>query len=400
MTRSSSSSASALPGQGLGSVAILALGTFAVGTDAFIVSGFLPSIAQSLQASNSLTGLSVTVFAGTYALLAPVLATVTAPWARNRVLVGALVVLAVANLLSALAPDIWTLLASRALAAVGAAAYTPTATAAGGALVRPELRARAFSLVTGGLTVATALGVPLGNLVSQWFGWRTALGMVAALAGLACAGVALIMPSLPGQPRSSLRARLAVLRRPAVAWVLPLTVVGMTACYIVYAYSVPALQALGIADGRIGMMLLCYGVGAVLGNLLAGYATDRWGPTPVSATAYVAMAASFGIMAWLAVAGAGHDVAVGLLVLVWGMSSWGQTPPQQLRLTNAAPQEAPLVVALNASCIYLGIALGTALGAGLLAHGAVLGFAVSALAALAALGFVAGLARHEGARAR
>jgi len=396
MTRSSSSPAGALPAQGLGSVAILALGTFAVGTDAFIVSGFLPSIAQSLQASNSVTGLSVTVFAATYALLAPVLATATAPWPRKRVLVGALVVLAVANLLSALALDIGTLLASRALAAVGAAAYTPTATAAGGALVRPALRARAFSLVTGGLTVATALGVPLGNLVSHWFGWRTALGMVAALAALACAGVALIMPALPGQARSPLRVRLAVLRRPAVAWVLPLTVVGMTACYIVYAYSVPALQALGVADGRIGMMLLCYGAGAVLGNLLAGYGADRWGPTPVSIAAYVAMAASFGTMAWLAAAGAGHDAAVGLLVLVWGMSSWGQTPPQQLRLTNAAPQEAPLVVALNASCIYLGIALGTALGAGLLTHGAALGFAVSGLVALAALGFVAVLATQDG----
>lgn len=398
MTRSSSPPAIPAPAHGLGSVAILALGTFAVGTDAFIISGFLPSIADTLQASNSATGLSVTVFAATYALLAPVLATVTAPWPRNRVLVGALAVLAVANLVSALAPDIWTLLASRVLAAVGAAAYTPTATAAGGALVRPESRARAFSVVTGGLTVATALGVPLGNLVSHWFGWRSALGMVAALAALACAGIALIMPPLPGQPRSPLRTRLAVLRRPAVAWVLPLTVIGMTACYIVYAYSVPALRALGVADGRIGVMLLCYGVGAVLGNLLSGYATDRWGPMPVSIAAYLAMAASFGIMAWLAAAGGGHDAAVGLLVLVWGTSSWGQTPPQQLRLTDAAPQEAPLVMALNASCIYLGIALGTALGAALLAYGVIVGFAVSALAALAALAFLAPLSRRRASR--
>ncbi|MPS50066.1 MFS transporter [Alcaligenaceae bacterium SAGV3] len=138
MTRSSSPPAGALPAQGLGSVAILALGTFAVGTDAFIVSGFLPSIAQSLQASNSVTGLSVTVFAATYALLAPVLATATAPWPRKRVLVGALVVLAVANLLSALAPDIGTLLASRALAAVGAAAYTRAGRGAAGGGGAPD----------------------------------------------------------------------------------------------------------------------------------------------------------------------------------------------------------------------------------------------------------------------
>ncbi|WP_198951305.1 MFS transporter [Pigmentiphaga sp. NML080357] len=396
MNPSTSSIPAQAPARGLGSIAILALGTFAVGTDAFIVSGFLPSIAHALQSSNSLAGLSVTVFATTYALLAPVLATLTAPWPRNRVLVWALAILAAANLASALAPDIWILLASRALAAMGAAAYTPTATAAAGSLVRPELRGRAFSMVTGGLTVATALGVPLGNLVSQWLGWRAALGMVAALSALAGAGVFLIMPPMPGQPRAPLRARLAVLRRPAVAWVLPLTLIGMTACYIVYAYSVPALQALGVADERMGLMLLCYGIGAVLGNLLAGYGADRWGPARMSVAAYVVMAATFGLMSWLAAAGGGPGFVVGLLVLAWGFSSWGQTPPQQLRLTNAAPQEAPLVMALNASCIYFGIGLGTALGAALLVHGMVVGFGISALAAAGALGFLGLTMRRRG----
>src|SRR4051794_24520398 len=174
---------------GLGPTLVLALGTFAVGTDAFIVAGFLPSMARTLHVSTGAAGQSVTVFAVAYAVLAPVLATLTARLPRRMLLVGALVVLGVANLASALAPNLPLLIASRVLAAAGAAVYTPGAGAVGAALVRAELRARALAVVVGGLTVATALGVPLGDVAGHWLGWRAALGLVAALSLVAAAGV-------------------------------------------------------------------------------------------------------------------------------------------------------------------------------------------------------------------
>ncbi|SDH92848.1 Predicted arabinose efflux permease, MFS family [Sinosporangium album] len=381
---------------GLSSALVLALGTFAVGTDAFIVAGFLPSMAADLRVSSATAGQSITVFAAAYAVLSPVLATLLARLPRRTLLIGALVTLGIANLGSALAPDMAVLIATRVLAAAGAAAYTPNAGAVSAALVRPELRARALAVVVGGLTIATALGVPLGSVAEHWFGWRTALGLVAGLCLLVAVIVRLIMPRLPGSPRVPLRTRLAVLRRPAVLTVLPLTVIGMGAGYTAYAYSVPVLEGVKVPEGAILGMLFLYGLGSVVGNLASGYATDRWGSAKVLTAGYTAMALALGSLAWLAAAEADVQPLVGALVLLWGAASWCQTPPQQHRLIEVAPQEAPLVVSLNASSIYLGIGLGTVIGGATLAAGAATVYGLGAALAAAALLFLLSTAGRRG----
>ncbi|WP_249359622.1 MFS transporter [Nocardia cyriacigeorgica] len=347
---------------GLGAVWMLGLGTFAVGTDAFVVAGFLPDMAASLAVSAATAGLSITVFAVAYAVAAPVLATLTARIPRRGLLVAALIVLAVANLGSALAPTMALLLAARVLAALGAAVYTPNAGAVSAALVRPQLRARALAIVVGGLTVATALGVPLGNVVVRWLNWRTALGIVAALCLLVAVWLLRLLPSLPGNPRVPMRTRLAVLTTPAVAAILPVTVIGMAAGYVAYAYTVPALASAGVPEHAMTLMLFLYGAGAVAGNLVSGYATDRWGPTRVLAVGYTSMAIGLAALMGIAVSGLHSPALVGVLVVVWGAGTWCQTPAQQHRLIDAAPEGAPLVVSLNASAIYAGIGLGTVVG--------------------------------------
>ncbi|MFG1604784.1 MFS transporter [Actinoplanes sp. NPDC049265] len=379
---------------GLRSTAVLALGTFAVGTDAFVVAGFLPAMSASLGVSAATAGQSVTVFALSYAVLAPVVSTLAARVPRRLLLVTALLVLAAANLGSALAPTLPVLLATRVLAAAGAAGYTPNAGAVSAALVRPEQRGRALAVVIGGLTVATALGVPLGTLLNQITDWRTVLAAVALLCLLVAAGVRLVMPALPGAPRTPFRQRLAVLRRPAVLGVLPLTTLGMASCYTIYAYSIPALQAAGSPVGWAGLMLFLYGAGAVAGNLYAGYAIDRWGPVPLLTGAYVLMAVVLAAGGALALAGSRLPLVVAAIAFGWGASSWSQTPAQQHRLIAAAPGEAPLVVSLNSSGIYLGIALGTAVGGAAYATGFPAMYATGAAGAVIALLFLVLTARR------
>lgn len=341
---------------------VLGLGTFAVGTDAFIVAGFLPSMAHDLHASQSGAGQSVTVFSLTYALASPIIAAATARVPRRVLLIAGLLVLCVANLGSALSQDLAMLISTRVVAAIGAASYTPNAGAVSASLVRPEFRARALAVVIGGLTVSTALGVPLGNTVNQYLGWRSALGMVAALCLVCALAVRLTLRPIPGNPAMGLRQRLAVLRRPNVVAVLPLTVLGMTAAYVIYAYTVPVLAAVRISAHTVVWMLVVYGIGAVFGNLFSGWSTDRWGAVPTLSAGYVCMAAALGLLGWMAGAHISAVALVVLLLFVWGASSWCQTPSQQHRLIKAAPQEAPLVVSLNSSGIYLGISLGTLIG--------------------------------------
>ncbi|WP_051178749.1 MFS transporter [Nocardia concava] len=387
ITRSTATEAPA-ESNGLRRTLILALGTFAVGTDSFILAGFLPDLAGSLHVSTATAGLAVTVFAAAYALGSPVLATLTARLPRRTLLVSALLVLALGNLGSALSPTFWTLLATRIVAAVGAAAFTPNAGAVAAALVRPEARARALSVVVGGLTIATALGVPLGDVLGQWLGWRAALTGVALVCLVAAAGVAAWVPTLPGNPYVPLAKRLSVLRNRSVATVLPLTLLGMAAAYTVYAYAVPALGALGIGATSTAWVLMLYGAGAVAGNLSSGYITDRWGAPRVLTIGYALMAASLALMGALAAADVRAPVLVGLLALAWGAASWCQTPAQQHRLIAAAPQESGLVVALNASCIYFGIGAGTLLGGLTIGHGVPAMYGVAAALAVAALAYL------------
>ncbi|SPL93383.1 MFS transporter, DHA1 family [[Actinomadura] parvosata subsp. kistnae] len=377
---------------------MLGLGTFAVGTDAYVVAGFLPAMARSLEVSESTAGQSATVFAVAYAVLSPVLATFTARVPRRALLTAALAVLALANLGSALAPNYPVLMVTRVLAAAGAAAFTPNAGAVAAAMAAPQQRARALAVVVGGLTVATALGVPLGNLADRALSWRAALGLVAALCAVCAAGVLAVLPGLPGSPSVPLRARLDALRHPGVVAVLPLTLLGIMASYGLYAYAVPLLHELGATPASEMWLLFLYGVGAFVTNLVAGRAADRYGPVRVLAVGYTALTLTLG--AFTLAAGTGPHVlpAAALLMAAWGASTWFQTPAQQLRLITAAPQETAVVVGLNGSVLYLGIALGTALGGLLLPVGAPVALGVSAVLAAGCLLYLAAT-RRVGERA-
>lgn len=381
--------------RGLGSTLVLALGTFAVGTDAYVVAGFLPAMAHSLRVTEGAAGQSATAFAIAYAVLSPVLATALARIPRRALLVGALAVLALANLASALAPNFGVLMVTRVLAASGAAAFTPNAGAVAASLVAPAQRARALAVVVGGLTVATALGVPLGNLAGKILDWRAALGLVAALCAVCALGVFAAMPALPGHPRVPLRERLAALRQPGVVAVLPLTVLGLAASYGLYAFAVPVMRALGAGAGAETWLLFLYGVGAVAGNLVAGAMVDRHGPIPVQAVGFTVLTVTLAVSAWASGAGTRWLPLTAALMAAWGAATWFQTPAQQVRLINAAPRETAVVVGLNSSALYAGIGLGTALAGVLLPVGPPVALAVCAGLALVCLPYLGATRRYR-----
>ena len=194
---------------------MLALGMFALGTDNFVVAGILPSVARSLHTSTSLAGQMVTVYALSYAVMAPVMAAVAGGWPRKRLLVSALGLFVVGNVITASAVDLPTVLFSRALAGLGAAMFAPTALGVATSLATPESRGRALSTVTAGLAGATALGAPLGTFIGGFGSWRTTLWFVAILGLVAMSGWWTMLRSLPQPARIGLRARLVPCVIPA-----------------------------------------------------------------------------------------------------------------------------------------------------------------------------------------
>ncbi|MFB7378109.1 MFS transporter [Kitasatospora purpeofusca] len=338
---------------------LLALGTFAVGTDTMVMAGILGPIAEDLGVTVAAAGQLVTVFALGYALLAPPLAALTARWPRRRLLLTALAVFAAANALSALAPSYGTLLATRVLAAAGAALYTPTANAVATTLVAPERRGRALATVLGGMTVATALGVPLGT----WIGrtdWRLTMWLVTALGAAALAGLALLLRDLPAPAVApGLRDRLAPLRDRRVLGAASTTLLFFLAFQTVYIYLATAIApATGGRADRLSLVLLVSGLASVAGSWLGGRLVDRVGVRRVLLVGSTVAALAFAALPW-----AGRSMPGALAyAVVTPLAGWAVSVALPHRLASLDPGNAQLLISLNSSALYLGTAAGGAVG--------------------------------------
>ncbi|MGH9064073.1 MAG: MFS transporter [Acidimicrobiales bacterium] len=343
---------------------MLALGTFAIGTDGFVIAGVLPGIAHHLHVTLSGAGLLVSVFAVVYGLSAPLLTAASSRADRRSVLALGMAVLAGANLAGALAPGYGVLMVARVAAALGAALYSPIALAAAAQLSPPDLRGRSVSRVLAGMTVSLVLGVPLGALLGSLGSWRLTFGFVAVVSALAGLGLGVALPRVPPTPASSLRSRLALLRGPAVAANRGATFVWITGAFAAYTFVAPILGAAGGWRGpAVGGLLLLYGAAAFDGNALGGLAADRFGPRRCIMVALVSLVASLGALACATRLGppVGAPIAIAAL-MAWAGAGWSLTPAQAHRLVGMVPGAGPEVLSLNTSAVYLGIAAGAALG--------------------------------------
>lgn len=353
----------------------LALGTFAVGTEGHMIAAILPRISADLVVSVGTAGQLVTIFALTYALSSPILTAFMGHFDRRRLLLAAMAAFAVTNVLAAIAPTYGSLAIARVLLAISAGLYVPNANALGSALVAPEKRGRALAIVSGGLGVAVAIGVPLGSLIGDTFGWRVAFVGVAVLAAVAFVGLLNGLPADVGKGLAvmTLRERLLVVRQPGALVALVQTTLFAMGAYAAYTYVALLLSTIaGFTGTGISVALFLFGVSAFLGILIGGNLSDRIGSRRVVALTMPMLAVVFIVISmlphWLPVSEAGGAMLA--LVAVWGFASWGFFPAQQARLIGiAGSRSGPIALSLNASCLYLGFSLGAAAGSTVLTFG-------------------------------
>ncbi|TFW08510.1 MFS transporter [Oxalobacteraceae bacterium OM1] len=339
---------------------VLAAGMFAIGTDSFVVAGILPEVSKSLGVSIGLAGQMVTVYALSYALLSPVIAATAAHWPRKRLLLAGLVVFVLGNLVTALAPNIELALASRFLAGLGAAMFSPTATATGASLVPPEKRARALAIVIAGLSSATAFGSPLGTFIGGLGDWRLTMWFVTAVGALATIAIYTMLPAIPALPSVTLRQRLAPVRDSRVALTLLTTLVAYAGMFAVYTYvGVTFDRATGGRANTLAALLLLWGVAATVGNFVAGALTDRFGSRFIINGALAVAAVDFALMPWMSA----HLWTAALSIVIWALCGWGLLVPQQHRLISLTPGSAPLVLGLNSAALYVGVSAAAVIGA-------------------------------------
>ncbi|MEV0279242.1 Cmx/CmrA family chloramphenicol efflux MFS transporter [Streptomyces sp. NPDC050610] len=369
-------------------VYVLGLAIFAQSTSEFMLSGLVPDIAADLHVSISQAGLLTSAFAIGMIVGAPLLAVLALRRPRRGTLIACLVVFAAAHVVGALTPSYGVLLLTRVVSALANAGFWAVATGTAISLAAADAKGRAMSIVLGGVTLACVAGVPGGALLGQQWGWRSAFWAVAAMSALAVAAVVLTVPAAPAEPvRTGLRTELRSLVRGEllVAYGMNALVQGATFC--TFTYLAPLLTGVtGFGAGRVPMMLVLFGAGAVVGIVVGGRIADA---RPFTVLAYGMTALAVG---WATLALTAQSAAAAVaLVFLQGLLAFGIAPVLTSRTFYLADHAPTLAGGFTTAAFNIGNTAGPWFGG--LAIDAGLGYRspvwVSALMMAAALGTLA-----------
>ena len=369
-------------------IALLALtaGAFGIGTTEFVIMGLLMQVSADLGVSITAAGLLISGYALGVAVGAPLLTIATRKLPRKTVLLALMAIFTLGNLACALAPNYELLMAARVVTSLAHGTFFGVGSVVATGLVAPERRASAIAIMFTGLTAATLLGVPAGAWLGLQYGWRATFWAVTLIGVLAFAVLALFVPRVRAEAKAApLRDELAVLARPQVLLGLAMTVLGFAGVFVVFTYIQPLLtQVTGLPESAVSPILLVFGGGLAVGNILGGRLADK-STMPAVLGTLVALAAVLGAMQFTIGTPFTAVVFVGLL----GIASFATVAPMQLRvLEKASGAGQNLASSLNIAAFNLGNALGAWAGGVVIDHGP----GLRALGWVAALLTLAGLA--------
>lgn len=374
----------------------MAVGAFGIGMTEFVSMGLLPGIAGDLlhglyetrqEDAIAQAGILISLYALGVVIGAPTIAAFVARFPRNRVMIGLLLALLLANGLSVVAPSFETMAAARFLAGLPHGAYFGMATVVASELLGPTRRGHGIAMVMSGLTIANVVGVPGGTFLGQFFGWRVAYAVVVVVFALALVMCAIFIPAHEGDKGGSFLGELRIFRIPQVWMTVALGSIGFGAFFAIYSYiSTLMTEAAGGPEWAVPIALVAIGLGMVVGNIIGGRLADR----SVRRTLLVGLSC-VAVMSGVVAVAAAHPATLVVALFVFGTMSQVTVPSIQLRLLDVAGDYQSIGAALNHSALNIGNSLGAALGGVVIAAGlgyaapAWLGVLLSALGVLIAL---------------
>lgn len=338
------------------SLVALAVAAFGIGTSEFIIMGLLPNLSTSFDVSIPRAGLLVSGYAISVTLGSPVVALATARMERKRALLMLMGIFTLGNFACAMAPTYNLLFAARVLTALCHGAFFGIGSIVAANMVERQQRSQAIALMFSGLTLANVLGVPAGTALGQAFGWRASFWAIVPIGLAALVAIGTLVPQQVSEDTHLMR-ELRLLRQPQVLITLALSTFSSISLFCVLTYVAPMLeQVTGISPHGVTLVLLVFGVGITIGNLVGGWLSD-WRQMPSVIGLMVLL------MSVLAALFFAERFALPCVIalLVWGLASFAAGAPLQARVVDKA-HGANLAATLNQGAFNLGNALGASLG--------------------------------------
>ncbi|MEM0704795.1 sugar transporter [Enterobacter cloacae] len=339
-------------------VVTLAIAAFIFNTTEFVPVGLLSDIAASFNMETAQAGIMLTIYAWVVALMSLPFMLLTSQMERRKLLIGLFVVFIASHMLSFMAWNFTVLVISRTGIAFAHAVFWSITASLAIRLAPAGKRAQALSLIATGTALAMVLGLPIGRIVGQYFGWRTtffAIGM-GALITLVC--LVKLLPKLPSEHSGSLKSLPLLVRRPALMSIYLLTVIVVTAHYTAYSYIEPFVQVVaGFSANFATVLLLILGGAGIIGSVLFGKLGNRHASALVSGAIGLLLACLLLLMP-----AAGSESHLAILSLFWGVAIMIIGLGMQVKVLALAPDATDVAMSLFSGIFNLGIGAGALVG--------------------------------------
>lgn len=340
-------------------VYILAVAAITVGLVELIVGGILPIIASDMQVSTGTAGQLISVFALVYAICGPVLLSLTAKFERKKIYLVALGIFILGNVFTYFSPNFAWMMTARVLTAASASLVIVLSLTITPRLVIPTYRARALGIIFMGVSSSLVLGVPIGIVITNIFGWRMVFLGIAMLALCAFLLVLKFIGPLPNNRVMPLRTQIKALGNLKIGGAHLATMFMLAGHYTFYAYFTPFLETtLHLSQNWISITYFIFGIAAVSGGALGGMLADKFGVQRTILFVIGSFAITLFVLPYTT-----FSFPIFLLVMIlWGAFSWALAPPQQEYIIQTDPDTAAIHQSFNNSALQIGIALGSAIG--------------------------------------
>ncbi|MCE5715080.1 MFS transporter [Staphylococcus pseudintermedius] len=337
---------------------MLAIGAFAIGMTEFVIMGLLPNVANDLNVSVSQAGQLITGYALGVAIGGPIIVMLTFRLNRKALLMLLMGIFILGNILGGLSPNYTTLMLSRIVTSLAHGSFFGIGSILAASMVASQYRASAMALMFMGLSLSNILGVPFGTLIGQKLGWHMTFLIIAVIGVIALIGIMMFVPMPKEMRTTSIKDELRILKEKRLWLTLGMTLFGFSSVFAYFTYiSSVLIDVTHIPEQFISSILIVFGVGVTLGNIVGGKLAD-WNLNKALMSIFIIFVLYFGLLYFIQF----HPIIMVIGVFLFGFIGFSMSPSLQYKSTLISQEAPTLSSTLNQSAFNIGNALGAFIG--------------------------------------